>query len=157
MPLLSQAVLEIDLIPPLYPKKHIPKFESLFVPVDVPKATPHPRRQSLPAREGAEAAGSGELPRTNQTEFPGSCPAPLGEGSEPGGAGRAMPGAARDGGRSPGRAARHLPGSRGRWDGGQVAVTGGHGGVRAARPGKPHLRLLGHGKDAHLCPAGLSA
>lgn len=91
VPLVSQTALEIDLIPDLHPEKSIPKFESLFLPMDLPKETPHPRRQSLPTREGAEAAGAGELPRTNETEFPGGCPGLFGEGGEHDGSERAMP------------------------------------------------------------------
>lgn len=72
--------------------------------------------------------------RGNETDFPGGSPGLSGKGAERGEpeAGGTESGRGGGGGR-PG-AARHLPGSRGRWDGGQVAVTGG--GVRAARPGK---------------------
>lgn len=103
--------------------------------------------RSHPRTGGSRGCGG----RGNETDFPGGSPGPSGEGAESGepGAGGTESGRGGGGGR-PG-AARHLPGSRGRWDGGQVVVTGG--GVRAARPGKaaagsPRVSAVGAARRA---------
>lgn len=84
-------------------------------------------------------------------------------GGRAGGGGRPGGGPGWRGGGSR-RVARHLPGSRGRRDEGQVAVTRGRGGVRAARPGNAASALprvssprVGRGAAGKEGGAGLGA
>lgn len=135
--LVSQPVLEMDLIPPLHQKKTIkknpkpnnpkpnPKFQYFFLALDLLKTSPHPRSQPLPTRAGGEAAGAEDLPRTNETDFPGGWPGPFGEGGDPGGAAAGDAEGRRAGGRATG-------GGRGTArEGGRVSRGGRRGTCRA--------------------------